>query len=154
MGYLRTFLSYNAGQKKVHVHVASAAGEPQRQCRDEIKLYLDGRYLCAMDAMWRILGYQTYPSCEPTVQTVKIKTPDQVRTLLADGKSCDMLAYINRPASLHHLKYSEMFNSYLSGESTMTRTARISVLTYLSTLETYLFQSPSISTYFSTFETY
>jgi hypothetical protein len=92
------------------------AAAPARPSKDEIKLYLDARYLCAMDAMWRILGYHTYPSPTPSVQTIKIKTESQVKQLLDEGKSCDMLAYIHRPAHLAHLKYNELFASYLVGK--------------------------------------
>ena len=66
--------------------------------KDEITLYLRGRYLCSMDAMWRTLGkfidlsyimtfivliflkinivkdYQTYPAPNPSVRIIKIKT--------------------------------------------------------------------------------
>jgi hypothetical protein len=113
------------GQKKVNVHIAEAPraeGAPAHDAaaqssKDEIKLYLDGRYLCAMDAMWRILGYHTYPAPCPSVQTVKIKTPSEVNALLADHKSCDMLAYIHRPRALSHLKYAELFTTYICGKS-------------------------------------
>ena len=44
--------------------------------KDEILLYIRGRYLCSMDAMWRILKYQTYPSPSPTVNIVKAKLPE------------------------------------------------------------------------------
>lgn len=43
-------------------------GEPQkRKSGDEIKHYLDGRYVCASEAAWRILGFDIhyrYPSVE------------------------------------------------------------------------------------------
>jgi hypothetical protein len=36
--------------------------------KDEISLYIRGRYLCSMDAVWRILGYQVLP----TIDRVKL----------------------------------------------------------------------------------
>jgi hypothetical protein len=35
---------------------------------DERSFYIKGRKLCANDAMWRILGFQTYPACNPPVK--------------------------------------------------------------------------------------
>jgi hypothetical protein len=49
---------------------------------DEIKQYLMGRFLCAMDATWQILGYQTYPAPSPAVRTIKVKTSQTVNALL------------------------------------------------------------------------
>jgi hypothetical protein len=118
------------GNKKVSVVVNQAptenglAAAPVPKCRDEIKLYLDARYMCSMDAMWRILGYHTYPASTPSVQTIKIKTEPVVNQLLVDGKSCDMLAYVHRPASLAHLKYTELFTTYLSGKYSPTLISR------------------------------
>jgi hypothetical protein len=68
------------GHKKVKVSVTNE--EDRNEDEDEISLYFRGRFLCAMDAMWRTLGYQTYPAPEPNVQTVKVKMPNVVRQIL------------------------------------------------------------------------
>ena len=87
---------------------------------DEIRLYIKGRYLCSMDAVWRVLGYHTYPATEPSVLTVKCKLPQQVLLLLEDGKCCDMLVYLERPQQLHQLKMGEFFKEYDYGTYTNT----------------------------------
>jgi hypothetical protein len=51
---------------------------------DEVQQYLMGRFLCAMDATWQILGYQTYPAPTPAVRTIKVKTEAAVKSLLND----------------------------------------------------------------------
>jgi len=82
---------------------------------DEIKLYLRGRYLCSMDAMWRVLGYQTYPSPTPTVCVIKVKLENDVKKLLNEGKVCDLLIYFKRPLPLKPLLYTEFFKIYKHG---------------------------------------
>jgi len=79
---------------------------------DEINLYLRGRYLCSMDCYWRILGHDTYPSPTPAVRIVKIVSEQRSASAIADGKISDIIVYFNRPAALHNLKYTELFNSY------------------------------------------
>jgi hypothetical protein len=97
------------GAKKVKLRLTNAE---EVSDNDEITLYLRGRFLCAMDAMWRTLGYQTYPSSSPAVQTITVKMPAMVQFLLFEKKSCDMLIYFNRPIQLRHLKYTELFKLY------------------------------------------
>jgi hypothetical protein len=91
---------------------ASAPSPSATRENDEIKLYVRGRFLCSMDAVWRTLGYHTYPATEPGVITVKCKLPEQVKLLQTDGKCCDMLVYLQRPGELHHLKMNEFFKFY------------------------------------------
>jgi len=79
---------------------------------DEIKLHIRGRYLCAMDAMWRVLGYETYPSCKPSVSTVKVMMPDAVDFHTNKDKFCDMLVYFSRPSILKELTMVQFFTSY------------------------------------------
>jgi len=79
---------------------------------DEIKLHIRGRYLCAMDAMWRVLGYETYPSCKPSVSTVKVMMPDAVDYHTNKDKFCDMSVYFSRPSILQELTMVQFFTSY------------------------------------------
>jgi len=88
---------------------------------DEIKLYLRGRYLCSMNAMWRTLGYQTYPSPTPTVCVIKVKLENDVNKLLNEGKVCDLLIYFKRPVLLKSLLYTEFFKIYMHGAKLPTR---------------------------------
>jgi hypothetical protein len=66
----------------------------------EIEMYLNGRFLCSMDAMFRILGFKTYPATTPTVRVIKVKTMEQIQFLLEKGLTCDMLLYYNRQVTL------------------------------------------------------
>lgn len=106
------------GAKQVKVNVTSSE---ESEHVDEIKIYLRGRFLCAMDAMWRTLGYQTYPRSSPSVQTIKVKMQGMVQSLLHDGKSCDMLVYFNRPHLCYHMKYAELFARYTVSKKLSTR---------------------------------
>jgi len=102
---------------------------------DEITLYIRGRYLCSgnsnnsnnityrrnilalVDAMWRTLGYRTYPSPDPAVYVIKAKQPADVEELLLKNKCCDLIFYFNRPMLLRNMKYTEFFNDYKWGYS-------------------------------------
>ena len=97
------------GAKKVKLRLTNV---DEVSDNDEITLYLRGRFLCAMDAMWRTLGYHTYPSSSPGVQTITVKMPEMVQYLVHNGKSCDMLIYFNRPPQLINIKYTELFKNY------------------------------------------
>lgn len=105
--------------------------------KDEIKLYIRGRYLCSMDAMWRALGmivnkqknkfniisigYQTYPSPNPSVRVIKVKTEIEVDMVIRQNKICDIQIYFSRPNHLHHLTYSQFFQLYTYSSKKPTR---------------------------------
>ena len=97
------------GAKKIRMQLTNADDVDDK---DEINLYLRGRYLCSMDAMWRTLGYQTYPAPSPAVRCIDVKLPAQVEYFQNEAKLSDMLLYFHRPACLHHLTYSEFFTQY------------------------------------------
>jgi len=80
---------------------------------DEIKLYLRGRYLCSMDCYWRILGHETYPAPSPAVRIIKVVTENVSNQTLLKGNIPDIMIYFNRPHTLHNLKYTELFNTYI-----------------------------------------
>ena len=46
--------------------------------RNEITLYICGRYLCASEAIWRAFKYLTYPPSSPSVLTIKVITQDEL----------------------------------------------------------------------------
>ena len=68
--------------------------------------------LCSMDACWRLLGYQTYPSSTPTVLTIKVISEKDVIDLQSEGKLCDLIVYFGRPienVQFDNLKYTEFY---------------------------------------------
>lgn len=97
------------GAKKVKMRLTNA--EDIRD-DDDINIYLRGRYLCSMDAMWRLLRYQTYPSPIPSVRIIKANLPQAVKFFMEDNKYTDMLIYFLRPHSLGHMRYTELFNQF------------------------------------------
>ena len=68
--------------------------------------------MCAMDAMWRTYGYQTYPASIPAVNQVKVVLNDVCDDFLSKQKCCDIAVYFNRPLQLEILQYAPMFNDY------------------------------------------
>lgn len=79
---------------------------------DEINIFLRGRMLTSMDAVWRTFGYRTYPAPQPSVRLIKAKLPNDLQFMLREGKLSDLYVYFQRPISLHHLKYAEFFTYY------------------------------------------
>jgi hypothetical protein len=46
--------------------------EQEHDSLDEIKLFIYGRIMCSMSAVWRMYGYQDYPAPEPAVCAFKV----------------------------------------------------------------------------------
>mmetsp|Transcript_20864 Transcript_20864/g.34956 ORF Transcript_20864/g.34956 Transcript_20864/m.34956 type:complete len:202 (+) Transcript_20864:931-1536(+) len=65
-----------------------------------------------MDAMWRTLGYNTYPASTPSVSTIRVMVKREVTFFQRTGRLTDMLIYFSRPLDLAHLKYAEFMNLY------------------------------------------
>jgi hypothetical protein len=97
------------GNKKVELQLNNTSDIDEH---DEINLFLRGRMLTSMDAVWRIFGYKTYPATEPYVRLIKVKLPKDLQFMLSEGKLTDLYVYFQRPASLFHLKYSEFYTQY------------------------------------------
>jgi len=97
------------GNRKVQISLDNTFGVEKD---DEITLYLRGRMLTSMDAMWRIFGYQTYPAPYPSVTLLKVKLPSDMRFIASKGKLSDLYVYFQRPEELSHLRYCEFFNLY------------------------------------------
>jgi len=83
--------------------------------RDEIGHYIRGRKLSSMEAMWRSLGFQTYPASEPKVCTIKVMLEAMVEHHrgLDPPKLTSMDLYFNRPMALLRMKFQEMFEKYI-----------------------------------------
>ena len=75
-------------------------------------MFVRGKVLCSMDAVWRLLGYNTYPRTIPGIRTIKIKTEEEVDLLLRDSKICDILVYFNRLPLFGNLTYVQFFSMY------------------------------------------
>ena len=79
---------------------------------DEINLHIRGRVLTSMDAVWRTFGFQTYPQSDPTVQSVRVVGPEEMLSLTADDKACDLLVWFCRPLHLQDMKFTELYSHY------------------------------------------
>ena len=58
------------------------------------------------------LGYQTYPSPNPSVRIIKIKTENEINKIIQDGQVCDLLTYFNRPNVLQNLTFAAFYQIY------------------------------------------
>lgn len=97
------------GNRKVQISLDNTFGVEKD---DEITLFLRGRMLTSMDAMWRIFGYKTYPAPYPSVTLLKVKLPSDMRFIASKGKLSDLYVYFQRPEELSHLRYCEFFDLY------------------------------------------
>jgi hypothetical protein len=79
---------------------------------DEINIYLRGRMLTSMDAMWRVFGYQTYPAPFPSVRLIKAKLPDEVNAWSREGNLTDIYVYFMRPYPLRHFTICQFYTNY------------------------------------------
>jgi hypothetical protein len=86
--------------------------EEQLDSSDEIKLFIYGRVMCAMSAVWRLYGYQDYPAPEPAVCAFKVRTGAQLRDFIQRKEVTDLQIYYNRPDELESLTYTEFFQKY------------------------------------------
>lgn len=105
--YLYSYLF--KGNKKVQLQLNNV-GDINKD--DEINIYLRGRMLTSMDAMWRVFGYQTYPAPYPAVRLIKAKLPIEVTAWCNEGKLTDIYVYFQRPQSLASLTVCEFYTYY------------------------------------------
>ena len=108
MVYLYKYLYKGAKKDKFKLTNADDVND-----KDEITLYLRARYLCSMDAMWRVLGYHTYPSPKPPIIIIKAILPAVMDFFLEKSKTTDLLLYLKRPEILHYLKYTEFYATFM-----------------------------------------
>ena len=88
------------------------SNEEQQDSRDEIKLFMYGRTMSSMSAVWRLYGYQDYPAPDPPVCTIKVRTKAQLDDFESRGEVTDLQIYYNRPNVLNNLKFTEFFSKY------------------------------------------
>jgi hypothetical protein len=79
---------------------------------DEHLLYIRGRKLSAMDAMWQVMGFHTYPASTPSVRLVKAKMPIYLIELDEEGKLCDLLVYFSRRDSEREVVFTKWFDEW------------------------------------------
>jgi hypothetical protein len=104
---------------------AELRNDPDFNGDDEIKLHVRGRYLCSMDAMWRLMGYETYPKSTPPVSTKKIMLPAAADFHKGKGKWTDIAVYFERPEILKDLTMAEFFRSYTHSRRKPVRLANL-----------------------------
>jgi hypothetical protein len=82
--------------------------------KDEIKRFIRGRMLCAMDATWRIFGFQNYPASFPSCTIIKVKLPAHLLALEQEQTLCDLSVYFARPqiCRFENLKYAEFYKEW------------------------------------------
>ena len=108
--YLYKYLFKGNKKEKARIQALKITEEEQK---DEILMYLKGRFICAMDSMWRFFHFQTYPSAQPSIMKINVKLPDHVNYLAREGKVSDMTIYFARPAILRDYKYTQFLSSFL-----------------------------------------
>ena len=86
--------------------------EQEHDSLDEIKLFIYGRIMCSMSAVWRMYGYQDYPAPEPAVCAFKVRTGAQLKDFIQRKEVTDLQIYYNRPEELESLRYTEFLQQY------------------------------------------
>ena len=83
--------------------------EKEHDSLDEMKLFMYGRIMISMSAVWRLYGYQDYPASEPPVCAFKVCTSAQLKDFINQCKVTDLKIYYNRPDELECLTCTEFF---------------------------------------------
>ena len=115
------------GNKKVKASFQDQEGESKKE--DEFFMYLRGRYICAMESMWKSFSFQTYPATRPSVSKITVKLPAHVENLFKDGKTCDMGIYFARPNIFSEYKYTEFFTAFSYSRKLPARFRHSNILT-------------------------
>ena len=78
-------------------------GQERKKKADEIKQYLNGRYVCAVEAAWRLFGFKIhyrYPSVDSSLFTVQVRRVLLSKVLITWKKS--LKGPIRKASSLKH----------------------------------------------------
>jgi len=100
---------YKGAARKEHIDLGS---EKEHDSLDEIKLFIYGRIMCSMAAVWQMYGYQDYPAPLPPVCAFKVRSGAQLKDFIRRGEVTELQIYYNRPAVLDALKYTEFLEKY------------------------------------------
>ena len=108
--YLYNYLFKGIKKKSITARKVLDPNEPI----NEHEIYLNGRFLCAMDAMTRALGYPNYPKQEPGTICISVKLQTQVNYYCFKNKVTDMHVYMETRNfnDLKFLTFSELFKTY------------------------------------------
>jgi hypothetical protein len=102
---------FKGASRRERIEITS---EQEDDSQDEIKLFIYGRVMCSMAAVWRLYGYQDYPASHPAVTVFKVRTGAQLNDFSQHGQVTDLMVYYSRPLELHRLKFTEFFEMYNS----------------------------------------
>ena len=104
----------------LHSHYFRYTVNPDSQ--DEVKDYIDARYLSASEAVWRIFGFQINHR-EPSVSPLPVHLPGCDQVVFEEGSEQTALQstvsmldrYLSRPEDItfHHIKYCEYYEQYM-----------------------------------------
>lgn len=104
--------------KKKDGTAANGSSAGKKNSNDEIKQYLDGRYVCAVEAAWRIFGFDIHYRF-PAVERLPVHCPGEKNVTF---NSKDSLENIAAKASSKNSKLEAWFdaNQTLSGAKQLT----------------------------------
>jgi hypothetical protein len=100
---------YKGAARKERIDLGS---EQEHDSLDEIKLFIYGRIMCSMVAVWQMYGYQDYPAPDPPVCAFKVCSGAQLKDFIQQCKVTDLQIYYNCPAELDGLKYTDFLTKY------------------------------------------
>ncbi len=81
--------------------------EKEQNSLDEIKLFIYGRIMCSMAAVWRMYGYQDYPAPEPPVCAFKVRSGAQLNDFIRLGEITELQIRINNVCTVQYLRIAE-----------------------------------------------
>jgi hypothetical protein len=100
---------YKGAARKEHIDLGT---EQEHNSLDEIKLFIYGRIMCSMAAVWRMYGYQDYLATEQPVFAFKVCSGAQLKDFIHGCKVTDLQIYYTHPAELDALKYTDFLKKY------------------------------------------
>ncbi len=86
----RHIVHYTCISTAAKVERISLSNEEMQDSRDEIKLFVYGRTMSSMSAVWRLYGYQDYPAPHPPVFTIKVRNKAQLAEFEARQEVTDL----------------------------------------------------------------
>ncbi len=100
---------YKGAARKEHTDLGS---EQELDSLDENKLFIHGRIMCSMAAVWQMYGYQDYPASELPVYVFKVCSGAQLKDFIQQCKVTDLQIYYSHPAELDALKNTDFLTKY------------------------------------------
>ena len=85
---------YKGAARKERIDLGS---EKEHDSLDEIKLFIYGRIMCSMAAVWRMYGYHDYPAPLPPVCAFKVCSGAQLKDFIRRGEVTELQINYNRP---------------------------------------------------------